>query len=176
MSHALATSLLLLSAIVRLTNIATAEEGDPPFIITTKCENDKVQVPVEQGKATFSIHSPFGISQAVINRRGEDWPESVTLRLHLKGLEHFKITNGDTALKGAVSCHGGKVRLWRDDKEDSPLNAESPFWMVVRMVGNDGEPAETIPLVNGHFEMKLPRALFEKNPKSIVISWIDFYR
>ncbi len=44
------------------------------------------------------------------------------------------------------------------------------------MVGEDGKPAETIPLVNGHFEMRLPKTLFEGNPKSIAISWIDFYR
>ena len=178
MSHVLAITLLLLPAIVGMTNIVTAYGDDPPFRITTKRDNDKVEVKVERDKAKVSIHSPFGISQAEIERRGENWPDSVTLRLHLKGLEYFKVTNGETTLNAAVSSHGGKqpVRLWLDDKEDSPLNTKSPFWMMVRMVGEDGKPAVTIPLVNGHFEMQLSKALFEGNPKSIRLNWIDFYR
>ncbi|HWG46544.1 MAG TPA: hypothetical protein VN688_27530 [Gemmataceae bacterium] len=28
----------------------------------------------------------------------------------------------------------------------------------------------------GRFEMSLPRAFFEGNPKSITLNWIDFYR
>ncbi len=44
------------------------------------------------------------------------------------------------------------------------------------MVGKDGKPAKTIPLDDGYFEMQLPKALFEDNPKSITINWIDFYR
>ena len=108
----------------------------------------------------------------------KNWPNSVTLRLHLKGLEHFKVTNGETTLKAAVSSHGGKqaVRLWLDDKEKSPLNAKSPLWMMVRMMGEDGKSAETIPLKDGYFEMQLPKALLEDDPKSITVNWIDFYR
>ena len=44
------------------------------------------------------------------------------------------------------------------------------------MLGNDGEPVKTIPLKNSYFEMRLPKALFEDNPKSITLNWIDFYR
>ena len=63
---------------------------EPPFKITTKRDNDKVEVKVEKDKTVFSVHSPFGISQAVIERTDEKWPDTVMLRLHLKGLENFK--------------------------------------------------------------------------------------
>lgn len=43
-------------------------------------------------------------------------------------------------------------------------------------VGKDGEPVKTIPLEDGFFEMQLPKVLFEDNPKSITLNWIDFYR
>ena len=33
-----------------------------------------------------------------------------------------------------------------------------------------------LPLKGGYFEMQLPAAFFEGNPKSITIDWIDFYR
>jgi hypothetical protein len=44
------------------------------------------------------------------------------------------------------------------------------------MVGKDGEPVKSIPLKDGYFEMQLPKALFEHNPQSITLNWIDFYR
>ena len=66
--------------------------------------------------------------------------------------------------------------MWKDGKEDVPLDAKSPFWMEIRMVDGDGKPTKVIPLKDGYFEMQLPEALFEGNPKSITINWIDFYR
>ena len=47
---------------------------------------------------------------------------------------------------------------------------------MVRMMGEDGKSAETIPLKDGYFEMQLPKALLEDDPKSITVNWIDFYR
>ena len=48
--------------------------------------------------------------------------------------------------------------------------------MDIRIVGGDGRPAQELPLKDGYFEMTLPRAFFEGNPKSITLNWIDFYR
>ena len=160
-----------------LTNIITAAADEaPPFKITTKRDNDRVEAKTENDKTIFSIHSPFGISNAVVERTNEKWPEAVVLRLHLKGLENFQVSNGKVTLAAAVSSQDGKVRLWKDSKEDSPLDSTSPFWMELRMVGGDGKPAKDIPLKDGYFEMQLPKALFEGNPKSITVNWIDFYR
>jgi hypothetical protein len=77
-----------------------------------------------------------------------------------------------------VSIDDGKqkVRLWKDGKEDSPLGEKSPLWMDVRIVGGDGKPARELPLKGGYFEVALPRALFEGNPKSVTLTWIDYYR
>jgi hypothetical protein len=38
------------------------------------------------------------------------------------------------------------------------------------------EAESNIPLKEGYFELQLPNVLFEGNPKSITINWIDFYR
>ncbi len=146
------------------------------FKITTKRDNDKVEVKVESDKAVFSVHSPFGISQTVIERADENWSDIVMLRLHLKGLENFKVSNGIITLEAAVSSQDSIVRLWKDGKEDSPLDSKSPYWMEIRMVGHDGKPTTSIPVTDGYFEIQLPKALFEDNPKSITVNWIDFYR
>jgi len=91
-------------------------------------------------------------------------------------LENFKVTNGTITLEATVSSQDGKVRQWKDGKEDSLLDAESPYWMEIRLVGKDGKPVKTIPLDGGYFELQLPKALFKNNPKSITVNWIDFYR
>ena len=176
MSHLLAIGLCFLPAIMWLTNCVTVYGDDASFRITTKRYNDKVEVKVKEGKAHFSVQSPFGISQAVFERSGNRWPTTVMLRLHLKGLEKVKVTNGRITLEGAVSSQDGKVRLWKDGKEDSPLDSKHPYWMKIRLVGQDGNRVITIPLKDGYFEMQLPKALFEDNPKSITVNWIDFYR
>jgi hypothetical protein len=147
---------------------------EPPFKITTKHDNDKVEVNVENDKAVISVCSPFGISQAVIERSNKRWPDTVILRLHLKGLENFKVTNGKITLEAAVSSQNS--RQWKDGKEDSPLEPKSPCWMEIRAVGMDGKPATIIPLTDGYFEIQLPKAFFEDNSKSITVNWIDFYR
>lgn len=134
----------------------TAVADDPsPFKVTTKRADDRVDVKAEKGKATISVHSPFGISHAVIGRVGETWPDAVVLRLHLKGLENFKVTGGKVTLEGSASLQDGKqlVCLWKYGKEDAPLDAKSPYWMEVRIVGGDGQPAKEFPLKGGYFEL-----------------------
>ncbi len=100
------------------------------------------------------------------------------LRLHLKGLESFRASNGKVTVGAAVSIQEGKtqVRLWKDDKEDAPLDEKSPLWTDIRIVGGDGKPATELPLKGGYFEVALPGAFFEGNPKSVTLNWIDFYR
>ncbi len=163
---------LLVLSVVAMT--ATANDK-PTFKIATKRDSDKVVVKVEKDKVVISIRSPFGISQAVIERMEAKWPDLVVLQLHLKGLENFKVTNDKMKLEASISSQDSK-RLWKDGNEESPLDAKSPYWMEVRMFGDDGKPAKAIPLKGGNFEMDLPAVLLEDNPKSITVHWIDFYR
>lgn len=174
MPHFLFIGLLILAFAVT----TAAADDTPPFKITTKRDNDKVDVKAEKDKVAFTIYSPFGISNAVFERAGEKWPDAVVLRLHLKGLENFKVTNGKVKLEGSASLLDGKpvVRLWKDGMEDMPLDKKSPYWMEVRILGGDGKQATELPLKDGCFETPLPKALFEGNPKTITVNWIDFYR
>ena len=146
MSHVLAIALLLLFSILGMTNIATAYGEDRPLKIITRRGDDTAEVNVEKDKTTVSIHSPFGISQAAIERNGQSWPDVLNMRLNLKGLEQLKVTTGKITLEAAVSSQDGKLRLWKEGKEDSPLDLKDPFWMEIRMIGKDGKPMTTIPL------------------------------
>ena len=168
----------LISALLIVVIAVTTVVADdmPRLKITTKRENDRVEVKSEGDKVVLMLHSPFGISNVIIERTGETWPDSLVLRLHLKGLENLSITNEKKKLEASVSSQDGKVRLWVDGQEDLLLDATSPYWMEIRMVGSDGKTAKTIPLKDGYFEMKCPKRFFEGNPKSINVNWIDFYR
>ena len=114
MPYFLISGLLALAVAVT----ATTAEDTPPYKITTKRNTDRVKVLAEKKQTVFIVKSPFGISNAGIERTGEKWPDSVVLRLHLKGLEGFKATNDKLTLEASVSSQDGNVRLWKDDKED----------------------------------------------------------
>lgn len=159
-------------------SLAVAAEQPTTFKVTTKRTDDAVEVQVEKDRTVVLVKSPFGISQAVIERTEEKWPAAIVLRLHLKGLESFRALNGKVTLDAAVSIEEGrkKVRIWKDGKEDAPLDEKCPFWMDIRILGSDGKPAKELPNKDGYFELPLPRTFFEGNPKLITLSWIDFYR
>jgi hypothetical protein len=175
---------LPLAVLLVISGIALAGDGEAPkdqpakFKITTKRKDESVAVKAEKDKTVFTVTSPSGISQAVIERQEATWPKALVLRLHLKGLESFRASNGKVTVDAAVSSKEGKlkVRTWKDGKEDALLNEKSPFWTAIRIVGSDGKPAKELPLKDGYFEVTLPRAFFEANPKSITLKWIDFYR
>jgi hypothetical protein len=184
MKVCLSLSVVGLAGYLTMTSFAVAGGGADPkeqggrFTITTKRADDTVEVRGEKGRTVFAVKSPFGIGQVVIGRKGEEWPKAVVLRLHLKGLSSFRASNGKTTLNAVASIQDGKpqVRSWKDRNEDAPLDEKSPFWMDIRILGNDGKLAKELPLKHGYFELVLPRAFFEGNPKSITLNWIDFYR
>ncbi len=150
--------------------------NDEPFKITLKRSDDRIEVMSQDGKAVFVIRSPFGISNATIQRATDEWPDKVVIQLRLKGLESFKLSCGNIKLEASVSSHDGSVRLWKDGKEDSPLDSKSPYWMEIKILDNDVKPTKAIPLKEGTFELQLPKKFFEDNPKSLKLEWVDFYR
>ena len=64
---------------------AVPGDGDAPqdqpakFKITTKRKDDSVEVRADKDKAVFAVKSPFGISEAVIERQEDTWPKAVVL-------------------------------------------------------------------------------------------------
>src|SRR5262249_4049507 len=126
------TSRLPLAVLLVVSRIASADNGAPmdqpaKFKITAKRKDDTLEVRANKDKTLFIIKSPFGISQAVIEREGGKLPDAVTLRLHLKGLESFRASNGKVTINAAVSKQDDKliVRMWKDGKEEASLDEKS---------------------------------------------------
>jgi hypothetical protein len=170
------TGLILLAVGLLAGERAIPQDQPAKFKITTRRKDDSVEVRPGKDKALFTVKSPFGIGKAVIERAEGHWPKAVTLRLRLKGLSSFRVSKGKVTLDAAVSIEEGKamMRLWKNGKEDTPIDEKSPLWTKIRIVGGDGKPAKELPLKDGYFEIALPRAFIEVNPKSIRLTWIDF--
>ncbi|MFY8202144.1 MAG: hypothetical protein ACOVLE_15820 [Pirellula staleyi] len=162
--------------LVLTVSVMTCGDDTQPFKITSKRSDDRVEVKLEKGKVVFDVRSPIGISSVTIERTTEQWPEKVAIQLRLKGLENVRVSTDKIKLEASVSSQSGDTRLWKDGREDSPLNSKSPYWMEIRIIDSDGKPTKVIPLKDGILEMQLPKMLLEGNPKFVQLEWIDFYR
>lgn len=164
------------AALIPLLVGAAPAGGDaPPIKAATKRDDDRVTITVEKGVTVIDVRSPFGISEATVERTGERWPETVTLRLHLTGLESFTATCGRASLGGCVNGKPRPIRLTVSGREP-PQGPGDPDRLDFRGVGTDGKPTEALPLRDGHFELRLPKAFFDGNPKVFRLAWIDWYR
>jgi len=148
------------------------------FKITTKRDTDKLVATREDEKTVFTLQSETGIGTATIQRTSESWPKVILLRMKLKGLERFKATNGTRTLNASIASGDvqERIRLWENDLEETPLDDTSPLWTDLQLLDAMGQPINTIPLKEGTIQLRLPTALFEENPESINLEWIDFYR
>jgi hypothetical protein len=144
-------------------------------------DGSRVEFSAEGDTAIIDITSEFGIDNATIIRKSDEWPKSILVRLHLSGLESFKASSGDGAGEWSVSSTGDnpsrvslrhKISYTASVKKETALDDKSPYHTDVRIVGGNGR----IPLKDGYFEVPLPAKLFEGNPEEIALRWIDFYR
>jgi polyhydroxybutyrate depolymerase len=158
---------------------AGASAGGEAF--EAKCQRaaDGVKITVEDGRAIFTVTSPAGIGKATIDCKGVQWPKQIVLRLQLRGLESLEVSCGDAAVSAAVSSHGDfatRQHLLKNGKEGSPLTKDSPYWLAVRMLDASGKSAKGLPGKDGCFEVTIPKAFLDEKPKTMKLSWIDFYR
>jgi len=162
------------------TEMSVRDEPDAPdFKITTRKQDDQVKVATEGDKTVFTVTSRSGIGGAVIGRAGDRWPKTIVVRLRLRGLESLTISHGTAKLSASVLSHSGNKRLlhlWKGGKEGPQLEKDSQHWADIRTFDSMGKPIQGLPAKGGYFEMTLPNALLEGNPKSITLGWIDFYR
>jgi hypothetical protein len=158
--------------------LADGEVRPAGLKVTTKRDDDRAEVTDGEEGATVAVRSKSGIGEATIALAGEKWPTAVVVRLHVNGLEHFRASNGKVKLEGSASVREGRttVRMCKDGHEDRPLDATSAEWIEIRIVAADGKPAQDVPVKDGYFELRLPKALFDGDPQAITVAWIDFYR
>jgi len=148
--------------------------GAATFAITIKKPADRIKVRVEGDMATLDVTSPSGIGGATVTLTKGKWPTTVILRLHLSGLESFAVSNGKIKLTGSVLSHSGETkRLYLTEIANG---GEREPGTQINVFDAQGRPARGLPDKGGYFEIRLPKALLDGQPKSLELGWIDFYR
>jgi hypothetical protein len=132
-----------------------------------KSPADGIVVTVDQDQMVIEIHNPFGIGKGVIARPGNRWPAAVVVRAYLQGLESLQIGSDVATFELQVSSsaeHQVSATLRRGTDAKHELSPAEPAWPRVRNAAGD------------YFELAVPEAIFEGNPASIRLAWIDFFR
>lgn len=147
------------------------------FNVTTKNQDDQINFQQENNITTVDIHSPTGIGSATFELKSGSMPEKVLLRLHLTGLEQFKLVSDQTTLAAhgssneAFNITGQSVIAAGNEYAITPID---PLWTTVEVVSAQAD--KTIPLDQGYFEITIPKEFIRRAGNSFEIQWIDFFR
>jgi hypothetical protein len=148
----------------------------PTFEVEVTKPEDSVTVTQENGAVVFEIESASGIGSARITRTAGTMPQEMVFRLHLRGLEHFQFAFDDDVVEVSVPSSGEHAAIVLDKNagpsDTNPLTDSSSLWMPTGIVSTN----PTIPLTDGYFEIRAPKAFLESDASSFAIDWIDFYR
>jgi hypothetical protein len=147
-----------------------AQPEEPAFIVITKNPDDQVDIQYENDTTLIDIQSPTGVGSATFELDSSTMPGNLTLRLHLNGLEGFRLTSAQDRISASVP--GGDTAAVDSQTivssgTESPLLPGHPMWMEIEIVT---APAEK------YFEVTVPQEFIRNAGKMFEIEWIDFYR
>lgn len=173
--HTILLSLFLMSC---ASQPANAQSGDEPvFTVTTKNQDDEINIQNGNGLTTIDVHSSTGIGSAKFDLISGAMPEEIIVRLHLTGLEEFRLVSD----QATVAASGSSSEMFNvtDQRVIASGNEYSitpidPLWMKVEIVS--GQAIETIPLEEGYFEITVSKGFIQNARDSFEIQWIDFFR
>ncbi len=167
---------LVILALLAIVACSAVPQPPATFEVELTKPEDSIEVSSENGATIIDVTSPSGIGSARITRTVGAMPQEIIFRMHLKGLEHFSFAFHDDVVEISIPSSGGHAPIVLNKNagpsEVNPLNASSPLWMETSTV----PPGQAIPLSDGYFEIRAPRAFLESDADSFAIDWIDFYR
>jgi len=153
---------------------AGAQSAQPEFIVITKNPEDQVDIQVEDGTAQIDIQSPSGIGAASFELESGTMPENITVRLHLTGLEGFRLTSARDQISASVSGEANAImQTIPSSGAESPLSPGDPLWIKIEIVS---EIEKKDLLEQGYFEVTVPQEFIRNAGTIFEIEWIDFYR
>ena len=173
--HTILLSLCLTSCASQPANAQSG--GEPVFTVTTKNQDDQIHINYENGVTTFDIHSPTGIGSAKFDLESGSMPQKLILRLHLKGLEGFRLVSSQATIAASGSSSevfhvtGQSVIAAGNEFSITPID---PLWVKVEIVSDQAD--KKIPLEEGYFEIVVPKEFIRSAGNSFEVQWIDFYR
>jgi hypothetical protein len=169
--------LLLTSGLAACTTSAPPSDSRAPeYDIVTPGAGDTVTISTKEDGTFIDVRSDRGIGKATVTLAAGQWPEGLTLRFYLAGLESLQLDYEDT--KVALSVTTSSQILESANSADSgeiATDPNSPYWMAVTFVDADGQATATTTR-DGAILVTMPPDFFAINPRSFGLNWIDFYR
>jgi len=147
------------------------------FSVTHSQSGDAITITNEQDVSIIEVDSPRGIGSAQFELVSGPLPQKMIARLHLKGLEEFRLLYADTVI--VASASSGSVFNNSNQKvllsgTEQPILPGQPLWMEIRIASD--QTSQNIPLEQGYFEITFPQDFTEKAGSSFEIQWVDFFR
>lgn len=173
--HTILFSFLLVSCASQPVNAQSG--GEPVFNVTTKNQEDQIDIRQENSITTVDIHSHTGIGTAKFELESGSMPEKLILRLHLTGLEEFRLVSNQTTIvaSGSSSDVFNVTDQWviaaGNEYSITPID---PLWTKVKIVSSQAD--KKIPLEAGFFEITVSKEFIRSAGNSFEIQWIDFFR
>jgi hypothetical protein len=150
-----------------LTGCSSGRAGDLTYQVMVDQTDNRLSFSRDGDTVWADVHSPRGIGQALVYL-ATTTPVALRLRLHLTGLEHFRLWwDGRTVTASVALADPSSVQVWvrGEGQPDAPISPESPDWPVI------------VPAADGDgFEVTPPRAWQTIQPALFGIGWIDAYR
>ena len=139
---------------VRAAYRAVPLKGDPRITFSTT--NDTLLI---------DITSPTGIGSTAIEKTAGQWPGTVVMRLHVKGLEKFEFKYGNSSIDLAVSSQSDQAvhEVLTQPGKMGAVSPGDPYWIAFT-------PGK------GYFDLQAPADFFKSGENKFTIEWIDFYR
>lgn len=132
-------------------------------------EGNAAKVILSDGRALIDVTDSRGINGLTARLEQGEWPETITVRLRLRGLEHLEISYDNITLTSGRSSN---------DSPDPPL--------ILAVTDENGEVAQASPSASIYypeieqsddgFDITLPPHFFSEERPSFAMQWIDFYR
>ncbi len=149
----------------------------PRFSISTDSSGNELAVSVTAETAFFDLQSQSGSGSATIELVSGAPPQNLLLRLHLAGLEQFRLSFDGTVVTASVASSDiGNITesVISTGGAEQSISPDSPLWLDMRVVSDENQPH--IPLDRGYFEITLPKDFLVEGRRSFSIRWLDFYR
>jgi hypothetical protein len=149
----------------------------PDFKITASNPKDIVSVTSEEGISYIDIDSPGGIGSAHFELVSGTLPEKIIARLHLKGLEEFRLLYDGISITASIpssSAFNTSTQKVLVSESEYPIMPGHPLWLEIKIVSD--QTAEKIPLEEGYFEITFPDEFNKNIGDSFDIQWVDFFR
>lgn len=167
--------------------------GDQVELRSRTTVNDKKAGEVHNEIVEIDLRSEKGIGECILTRKGDNWPETMTVRMHLRGLESFELVYegrqceespqvGTVRLSGGWNSIQGPMTWEKSVRCEGSPALDGVKWKPksggIRVGGSKADSPVRIPLPEDcYFECTITSTWFEdENPQSIELRWVDFFR